>query len=78
MYNTIASDFSQMMIKHALEKMKETGATVEEILARKKEMEATFEWYKNPILRFGMTLMEITPVGLLIFKMIKIRFNLLQ
>lgn len=66
MYNTIASDFLDKMITHSVDKMKETGASVEEVMAKKKEMEASFEWYKNPILRFGMTLMEILPVGIII------------
>ncbi|MEO7991443.1 MAG: DUF4199 domain-containing protein [Chryseolinea sp.] len=66
MYNTIASDFAEKMITHSVEKMKEAGATVEEVMTKKKKMEADFEWYKNPILRFGMTIMEIAPVGVLI------------
>ena len=32
----------------------------------KVEMDSMAEMYKNPLIRFGMTLMEIVPVGLII------------
>ena len=66
MYNTIASDFLEKMANYSLEKMKEAGASAEEVMDKKKEMMESFEWYKNPLLRFGMTMAEILPVGILI------------
>ncbi len=66
MYNTIASDYLEKMANYSLEKMSQAGASVEEVMAKKKEMMESFEWYKNPLLRFGMTMAEILPVGILI------------
>ena len=66
MYNTIASDYLKEWADYSIEKMKKAGASSEEILAEKKEMADMFEWYKNPILRFGMTMAEILPVGIFI------------
>ena len=31
-----------------------------------KQVETWKEWYKNPLLRFGLILMEIVPVGIVI------------
>jgi len=66
MYNTIASDYLKDWANYSIEKMKATGASAEEIMAEEKEMTEMFEWYKNPLLRFGMTMAEILPVGILI------------
>ncbi|HOX82579.1 MAG TPA: DUF4199 domain-containing protein [Chryseolinea sp.] len=66
MYNTIASGYLEKMADYSLEKMKAAGVSAEELIAKKKEMMESFEWYKNPLLRFGMTMAEILPVGILI------------
>jgi hypothetical protein len=66
MYNTIASDYLKKWADYSIEKMTQAGASAEEIMAEKKEMAEMFEWYKNPLLRFGMTMAEILPVGILI------------
>jgi hypothetical protein len=47
-------------------KLRESGASDADILKAKEEWEGFVEIYKNPMVRFGMTLMEIFPVGLLI------------
>ncbi len=49
-----------------LEKMKEQGASEAEVQKQAEEMAVWGERYKNPVFRFGMTLMEIFPVGLII------------
>lgn len=63
-YNMImADDFIQKMTDHYVNEMKAKGATAEEM----KNMVSSFESYKNnPVIRFGMTLMEILPVGIVI------------
>ncbi len=66
MHNTIASDYLKEWADYSIEKMTKAGASAEEIMAEKKEMADMFEWYKNPLLRFGMTMAEILPVGILI------------
>lgn len=65
-YNTMMSDFTENMAKHRLEEMKADGKSAAEIAAVSAQMESFTEWYKNPILRFGATLLEILPVGIII------------
>jgi hypothetical protein len=65
-FNTMATDFTQKMIEHYFSEMKENGASEAELAAAKVKWDAFGEYYKNPIIRFGMTLMEILPVGLVI------------
>jgi hypothetical protein len=65
-YNTVASDYLEKYAVHYVEKMKSSGATNTEIEQVKAEMADMAEMYKNPLVRFGFTLMEILPVGILI------------
>lgn len=46
-----------------VDRMKTSGASQEKIDAMIKEMDSMKEMYRNPFIRFGMTLMEIFPVG---------------
>ncbi|MBL7857830.1 MAG: DUF4199 domain-containing protein [Cyclobacteriaceae bacterium] len=65
-YNTIAGDFMQQMNEKSIEKMKLKGVPEVELQAARIEMEEFNALYRNPLIRFVMTLMEILPVGLLI------------
>ena len=65
-YRTSGGDFMQEYTAHYIEKMKEKGAPAEEIEKTQKDMAYFAEMYKNPIVRFGMTLLEILPVGILV------------
>lgn len=65
-YHTVASDFIEKMSQHYLEKMKSEAKNETEMKAAVEQMESFKEWYKNPLLRFGITLMEILPVGIII------------
>lgn len=49
-----------------VEKMRAQGATPEALNQTVQEYQQFKEWYKNPFLRYAMTLMEPFPVGLLI------------
>lgn len=65
-YSRMGDEFIQKMTEHYFQEMKQDGATEQE-LNEAKEQWATFsEMYKNPIIRFGATLTEILPVGLII------------
>ena len=66
MFNTVASDYMQNWNAYTLQKMKDAGASVKELASQQKESEEFAEMYKNPIVRFGFTLAEILPVGILI------------
>lgn len=59
---TFMPRYTELTIK----KMQHAGKSQEEINKKREEMKMFAEWYKNPFIRFGMTLMEIFPVGLVI------------
>ena len=65
-YNTVAKDFMATYSEHALNELKASGATEEMINSSKVEMDAMTEMYKNPLVRFPMTMLELIPVGILI------------
>ncbi|HEV7700941.1 MAG TPA: DUF4199 domain-containing protein [Pyrinomonadaceae bacterium] len=65
-YRTSGSDFMAQYSAQYVEKMKEKGASDAEIAATQKEMADMAELYKNFFVRFGMTLMEIVPVGVVV------------
>lgn len=52
--------------EHYLSKLKESGTSPAEIEQQVKKMADLKEMYKNPVLRFGFTLMEILPVGIIL------------
>lgn len=58
--------FIQKYTEHQVGKLRENGAPQEEIDGLVSQMSTMGELYKNPVIRFGMTLMEIVPVGLLV------------
>jgi len=65
-YNTIYSDFMEQMGQYEREKMVASGASQAAIRQAQAEYQRLVEWYKNPLVRFGFTLLEIVPVGLVI------------
>jgi hypothetical protein len=65
-YNVAASDHLQQYTEYQLNKMKADGASAEELQNERADMERFIETYKNPFIRFGMTLLEILPVGIII------------
>ena len=58
--------FMEEYTEHYLGKLKEKGASQEEIDKTTSEMASMQEMYKNPVIRFGMTLFEILPVGIIV------------
>ena len=59
-------DFMVQYGEKQIEKMKAGGATEVELVEAKKKMDDFAAMYKNPFIRFGFTLMEIAPVGIII------------
>jgi hypothetical protein len=49
-----------------ISKMKEKGASSAEIDEAVKKIDTMKEMYRKPVIRFGMTLMELLPVGIII------------
>jgi hypothetical protein len=52
-------------LTHMVEKMRAEGATQEALNQQIQQNEQFKQWYKNPFIRYAMTLMEAFPVGLL-------------
>lgn len=64
--NTIAKDFMADYFQHSVEQLKASDLTETEIAAQIEEMKNFQELYKNPIVKFGMTFLEIFPVGFIV------------
>lgn len=65
-YQAISTEFMQKMTDHHFAKMEAGGASSIELAEAKEEWATFSEYYKNPVIRFGVTLTEIFPVGLII------------
>jgi len=65
-YNTAGRDFMEQFNAYHLEKMRKQGASETEMTTAKQKMDAFSETYKNPFIRFGLTMLEISPVGVVI------------
>jgi hypothetical protein len=65
-FNLFAPDFMDEYAKFSIEKATAKGATAETIQNLVTQMDSLKEMYKNPFLRFGMTLTEVLPVGIII------------
>lgn len=64
-YNYMDGDFMQKMTEHSLEKMKADGASEAELQEVRASWESFGEMYKNPVIRFAITMFEPLPVALL-------------
>lgn len=65
-YHTVNEGFMEKYAAHYIEKMKEEGASPEELAQMKTDWDAMLESYTNPLVRFSLTMMEILPVGIVI------------
>jgi len=65
-YNTVSKGFTEKMEEHYIQKLKDEAKSQAELGAEIKKMESYWIMYKNPFIRFGMTLLEIFPVGFII------------
>jgi len=63
---SLAPDFSDKMWQHYIDNAKNESQNEAELKAAVQQVETWKEWYKNPVLRFGLMLMEIVPVGIVI------------
>lgn len=58
--------FFDSYTEHSLNKLREGGATHQVIERTAGEMAAFREMYTNPLIRFGLTMIEILPVGFVV------------
>ena len=59
-------DFMEKYAAKAIEGIKLSGLSADEIAKKVTEMEEMRENYKNPFIRIGYTLMEILPIGIVV------------
>lgn len=65
-YSTVAKDFMSTYTEQMLSDLKQSGISEADLAIKTKEMAEMSEDYKNPLVRFPMTMMELLPVGILI------------
>jgi len=63
---SLMPDFSERMWEHFADKAKNEAKDETELKATVQQMETWKELYKNPLMRFGITMTEIAPIGILI------------
>jgi len=61
-----AATFMEKYTESVINKMKEKGASGDNIEQEIKKMDNMMKLYRNPVFRFGMTILEILPVGIVI------------
>lgn len=64
-FNLFEPGFMDQYADAAIEKAKSSGASAEKIESITTQMNNMREWYRNPLIRFGVTLAEIAPIGIL-------------
>ena len=65
-YSRIGDGFMEKMTEHYVARAKAEGASEAKIAETQAQMKSFSEMYKNPIIRFGWTLLEPSPVGVII------------
>ena len=65
-YRNMKGDFMQQMSEKYIEKLEKKGLSEEALAKAKAEMKSYAQMYRNPVIRFAITLMEIAPVGIVI------------
>lgn len=65
-FQSTGNEFMEQYSHYYIEKMQKSGASLEKIETTRQDMANMKELYKNPIMRYGITLAEIFPVGALI------------
>ena len=65
-YHNMKGDFIAQWSTKYMEKLKAKGESEAALIEAQKKMDDYAVMYKNPFIRFAMTLMEIAPVGIII------------
>lgn len=62
--NWLAPDFMERYAEFTIKELEEKGSSAQEIADARATMENYIKAYKNPLIKAGMTFMEVFPVGL--------------
>ncbi len=63
------AEFMEVYQEKYIEQMRESDLPAEEMETKIQEMKDFGELYKNPVVKIGMSYMEILPVGLVISRL---------
>lgn len=66
MYSNIGDGFMQQMNDNYMAKLEAENLSASELMKKKETQAMWMDYYKNPLVRFGITFFEILPVGVLI------------
>jgi hypothetical protein len=64
-YYNLAPDYLDKYAAYSLEKLKQSGASAEQVAAKTQEMAKFKAMYQNPLVSIAFTILEPLPVGLL-------------
>ena len=64
-YDKFTPDFMQKYQAHIMDQARADGESEAQLAKRQADMEKYARWYRNPVLRAGMTFMEPLPVALI-------------
>tara|TARA_B100000508_G_C11456740_1_gene277101 strand:- start:298 stop:537 length:240 start_codon:yes stop_codon:yes gene_type:complete len=62
----VLTDFMEVYWNSSVEQLNSSGLSQEEIDLQLESMKNWMEMYKNPLIKFLITYMEILPIGLLV------------
>jgi hypothetical protein len=65
-YPNMSKEFMDGMLQGQIDELRTEGATTAKIEETRAEWTRIMELYKNPAIRFAMTIMEVLPVGLIL------------
>lgn len=65
-YSQYGETFTNEMVNHYMEEKKSEGASEAELAKAKADFENFSQMYKNPVIRFCLTLLEPSPVGIVV------------
>jgi hypothetical protein len=64
-FNVMGPDFNDKLTASMMAKEAKSGATPEQLAAKRAEMDKMMTMYQNPLINSAMTLLEVFPVGLI-------------
>jgi hypothetical protein len=65
-YSKIGNDFNKKMQEQYYEQLQEEDLSEAELQEEKEKIDTSIKYYKNPVIRFGITLTEVFPVGIIL------------
>lgn len=65
-YSKIGEDFNKKMQEQYYAQLETQGLSDIDLKKEKEKIDMSIEYYKNPVIRFGITITEVLPVGIII------------